>query len=465
MERNPQHSDEGKAWILRFESLLLEDRTEYLDQEIYEYVIGHYLQEHDGEKALKACQMALQIYPVSVDYLLALAQAHLILDQPHQALEALEKAESLNCTDFELYLLKGGVLNRLGKHQQAIDLLNEHAHLNHDYDQFEFALGASYQQWGRLKEAIAHYRQVIANTPLHQDTLYELAYCLDLSGNSQEAALHYQTVLDQDPFSELAWHNLGVIYNKLGRYDKAIDALDYALALKEDYASALFNRGNAYMNQDKFEEAKSNYQASKDIDPQPDTLVCLGAAHENLAEYEQAITNYRAALKQDHQYDDAWYGIGVCLIEQERYYESIHFFNKALELAPGEAAYWLGLAMAEYETGNLVSSLEAYEQAVDAGPEEPQVYLEYSYIYYDIGDYERAISLVTSGIEAIPDNAELYYRAVAYMLTAGHMSEAARYLEIALTLDYDRHIDLYDFFPNLEAQKNVFRIIEHYKKK
>lgn len=242
-------------------------------------------------------------------------------------------------------------------------------------------------------------------------------------------------------------------------------AAEYAVALQDDYAPAWFALGNAFMNLEKAVEASKAYERTVEMEPTAEAYVCLGASYEQQELYDKAITQYRAALKLDRDYDDAWYGLGVCLMAQEKYFESIHFFTRAIELTPEDDAYWLGLATAEYETGNLVSSLEAYEQACNLNPQNPDVWLEWSYLYYDMGDYERAISLITSGLEELPASAELHYRCCAYMLAAGHLSEALQWLEQALLLDFAAHEQLYDFFPDLEQQKGIWRMIEAYKQR
>ena len=45
------------------------------------------------------------------------------------------------------------------------------------------------------------------------------------------ALIYYLKYLEEEPFSDSAWYNLGIIYNKLEMYEKAMEAYDYALAI------------------------------------------------------------------------------------------------------------------------------------------------------------------------------------------------------------------------------------------
>jgi tetratricopeptide (TPR) repeat protein len=179
----------------------------------------------------------------------------------------------------------------------------------------------------------------------------------------------------------------------------------------------------------------------------------------------KAIEVFRNATRIDPNYDEAWYGIGKCLDAQDKSYEAIHFLKKALKLDKENPEYWLAIGEAEYKTGNLVSCLEAYEQACALDPENSEAWLSWSFVHYEQGDMEKAVELILSAIDEIPQNGELYYRAAAYLINAGKYKEAFIYLENALILDFDRHTVLFEFFPHLETQKAMNKIIDQYRKK
>lgn len=83
---------------------------------------------------------------------------------------------------------------------------------------------------------------------------------------------------------------------------------------------------------------------------------------------------------------------------------------------------------------------------------------------FDQGQFDKAYEIIQDGLNELPDNATLYYRAAAYLFHGGDYKEALLNLEIALTLDYSAHEQLYVFFPELEKQKALFKLIEQYRK-
>jgi tetratricopeptide (TPR) repeat protein len=224
--------------------------------------------------------------------------------------------------------------------------------------------------------------------------------------------------------------------------------------------------GNSLINLQRYPEALIAYMRASELeDPNPETFVCIAACYEQMKNWELSIQNYKHALKIDTNYEDAWFGIGCCMLAQDKSFEAIHFLKKAIQANEDNERFWLNLARAEYKTGNVISSLEAYEKVCELDPFNAEMWIEWSHIYYDQGDYERAISLITSGIDELPDNAELYYRAAAYMLSAGHHKEAFNFLENALILDFDMHTILFEFFTQLETQKALYKIIDQFRDK
>ena len=111
-----------------------------------------------------------------------------------------------------------------------------------------------------------------------------------------------------------------------------------------------------------------------------------------------------------------------------------------------------------------MSSLDAYEEASLLDPYSNRVWLDWSYIYFERGETEEAIRIVKSGIESLPEESELYYRLTAYLIESGLYQEAFDHLENALVLNFENHKTLFEFFPKLETQKALFKIIDQFRK-
>ena len=199
-------------------------------------------------------------------------------------------------------------------------------------------------------------------------------------------------------------------------------------------------------------------------DVTPEVYCCFGASIERQERFGEAIHYYKDAIKLDPNWDDGYFGVGVCLCELERWFEATHFLKKAITLDDKNAYYWLTMGDAEFGLGNTVSAMEAFQKSVELEVINPEAWIKWSAINHEQGDFEMAADLMLSAIDAMPEEAELYYRAAIYFIKSGRYKEAFNYLETGLILNYEGHEIMFEYFKNLDTQKAIFRIIEQYRK-
>ena len=242
-------------------------------------------------------------------------------------------------------------------------------------------------------------------------------------------------------------------------------SFDFAVVIDEEFASAYFNLGNAYLQNEQYQEALNSFTKTMEIEgPGSELYFLIATTYQNLEEYELGLKYHQKAFKLEPLYHEALYGAGYCLGKLERWYEAVHFFNKALKLHTENALYWRSVAEADYKVGNLVSSLDAYEESAALNPNDPQTWLDWSFLVYEQGDHLKAIGLIEKGLDELPETAELHYRLTAYYMASGMHKEALKSLENALALNFEKHTDLLEFFTDLKVQKALFKIIEKYRK-
>jgi tetratricopeptide (TPR) repeat protein len=82
-----------------------------------------------------------------------------------------------------------------------------------------------------------------------------------------EAARHHANAIQRDPQDAEIWNNLGHALLQTGSSDKALVALEQALAIKSDFAEAHNNLGNAKRDCGQFSEAKRHYLKALELKP------------------------------------------------------------------------------------------------------------------------------------------------------------------------------------------------------
>ncbi|MGB5960289.1 MAG: tetratricopeptide repeat protein [Coleofasciculaceae cyanobacterium] len=136
--------------------------------------------------------------------------------------------------------------------------------------------GFTLLQQGLVNDAIAAFKQAIANSPQSLDAKLGLAQAYQKAGKDSEAWSAYQQVLAQSPNNQPALKAVGLLGSYRQEWQvKGIDALTTLLKLTPNDISSRAARGLLLGYQGRYSEAFADYQIALQ-NPTPDTL--LGAA-------------------------------------------------------------------------------------------------------------------------------------------------------------------------------------------
>ena len=235
---------------------------------------------------------------------------------------------------------------------------------------FESAL--QHHQAGRLADAEALYRQILAAQPDHFDALhlfgvlvhqtgrpalavewirraitvrpdypkshFSLGNALRDEGRLSEAAAAYRHALVLQPDSAETCNNLGNVLARLGDFEQAIVLYRRAVAIKPGYAEAHNNLGVALREIGQSAEAAAVYERARRLRPElPDVHYNLGCALGDLGQYDEALAMYQQALQLDPNHADACNGMAHMFNYQGRLDEAISARRRALHAQPGHA--------------------------------------------------------------------------------------------------------------------------------
>ena len=149
-----------------------------------------------------------------------------------------------------------------------------------------------YLQFGRIDEAVGHYRESVRLQPESPAAAYNLGTGLLQAGELDEAVAHLQRALRLNPDYALAHNNLGAVFRLQGRLGDAVRHFRRSLAIRPDDGEALYNLANVLMMQGALDEAAALYwravEATPDA-PEPSAeLAWLLAAHPDPARRDPA---------------------------------------------------------------------------------------------------------------------------------------------------------------------------------
>jgi tetratricopeptide (TPR) repeat protein len=217
--------------------------------------------------------------------------------------------------------------------------------------------GLKHQRDGRLAEAEACYRQVLAAQPDQADALHLLGVIAHQVGRHDAAVELIGQAIKRDGQNPIYFSNLGVVLKDQGKLDEAMIAYRQAIRLKPDYAEAHSNLGYALWDQGKLDEAVAACRQA--IRSNPD----LAEAHSNLGialkgqgKLEEAVAACRQAIRIKPDFADAHSNLGIALKDQGKLEEAIAACRQAIRFRPDFAdAHWneslLSLLTGDFERG------------------------------------------------------------------------------------------------------------------
>ncbi|PWC58193.1 hypothetical protein TSH7_24155 [Azospirillum sp. TSH7] len=204
---------------------------------------------------------------------------------------------------------------------------------------------------GRIAEAEAGYRAVLAADPGHPNANNNLAIILRARGDWEEALGCYRRALARNATDPFVHSNHGCLLLDMGRPAEAEAALRTAVRLKPDYAEAHFNLANILRTLGDRGAAKAAYSEALRLKPDMASALCnLGDLHKGAVELSKAVECFVAALKADPKSAEAWNNLGETLKEMGRIEEAITVFQKGLEAHPAHALMHSNLLLALHYT-------------------------------------------------------------------------------------------------------------------
>lgn len=193
-----------------------------------------------------------------------------------------------------------------------------------------------HHQSGRLSEAEALYRQIIAIEPQHADAL----------------------------------HLLGVLAHQTGHHHSAARLIEGAIALNGEAARYHVSLGDVLRAMQQRAEAMQSYRRAIDRDPTSAAAHCgLGGLEYINNDYAGAAKSFRAAVSHAPDWADAHTKLGDALFQTGGLEEAVDCYRRALELDPRHASSHCNLGLALYDLGLLDEAIAHCARAIELRPD------------------------------------------------------------------------------------------------
>jgi predicted O-linked N-acetylglucosamine transferase (SPINDLY family) len=234
------------------------------------------------------------------------------------------------------------------------------------------AQGLADHRAGRLAEAAAAYRSVLAQAPDQFDALHLLGVIEQQCGRPQQALAWFERALAVDASTAPVHANRGAVLRELQRLDEALAALDRALALDPRHAKALANRAAVRLDRADAAGALDDAQAALAIAPTDvAALYNLASALKQLGRRDEARAAFGVVRQCLSDFAPLHVHLGELLREAGRPLEALGQFERATTLDPRDAAAWTNRGHVLADQGRHDEARASYQAALALEPEAP----------------------------------------------------------------------------------------------
>ena len=214
---------------------------------------------------------------------------------------------------------------------------------------------------GRLAQALAAYRDLLARWPDFADAHNLLGLALYQSGQPQPALDAIDRAIRGDAINPEYRNNRGIVLMALGRPADAADEFRRTIAARPDHAAALANLGNALKAQGDRGGAMDMYQRAVEADPNhAEAWFNLGNTQRETGDVDGAGNSYRAALKANPRLAAAQANLGGLMMAAGDAVGARRAFEAALAIDATRPSYMYGLALACERLGDTETAETSY---------------------------------------------------------------------------------------------------------
>jgi tetratricopeptide (TPR) repeat protein len=387
------------------------------------------------------------------------------LEEADKLLDELYEIEPAN---EEIYIQKASVLSKRDEHQKAIhtlliamDLTND----DEDVADLNALIGMEYLFLDQFENARDYFIKCLELDNDDYSALYNIVYCFDFLDQNQEAITFLNQYLDQNPYSEVAWHQLGKQYFTTKEYKKALAAFDFAIISDDNFVGAYLEKGKVLEKQKQYLEAIENYKITLALDePTSFALLRIGHCYEKMGKDDLAVQYFYKTVHEDPLLDKGWIAITKFYNKKRNYQKALYYINKAINIDGDNVVYWKLYAQINHRLNFLEEAERGYKKTLDLGNYELSTWLSRSDILIHLGEYDAAILNLIQAAEFYPETAEIEFRLAGLHFTLLEKEKGQYHLKNGLLLKDEYQFIIDELFPKILNKPSIKKFISDTKK-
>lgn len=450
-----------------FTNLRNGEPSHYIEEDDFARIINYYIEKDQNTDALEAANIASKQFSYSASLLILKADILLSLKKYKESLWVIEKASLLDSSDPTIFIVKTEVLLALDRQEEAAEILEQAVEVFDGEDKINllFELADVYDDYEDFDKVFNCLQLILDQDPANEEALYKICFWTDYTGRNQEGIELHKEILEKNPFSELAWFNLGAAFQGIKLYEKAIDAYQYAVAIHEKFDYAYRNMGDAFIRLKKYKDAIECLEKVLAL-AAPESIIyeAIGHCYDKMDNFAQARFHYKKASHLNPEDPQMHYKIATTYMNEANWKNAIKSLQGAMKNHILQPDFNLALGRCYVELGKFEEAITHLANVVRVRPKNVNGWVELLNCLYKGGLFDEGFEYAVLAFEQTDSKPIFVYYKSAFLFASGQSKQALSYLEYALMANRKMVKKFIDINPSVLQNSAVVDLIATYKK-
>lgn len=469
MQDNPfrQQQEEIDDLLRQYENLRQGRPHNFIDEESFEKLIEYFDDIDNLVKALEVVETGLEYFPYSAQLLIRKADIFIAKRKYNESLTLLMQAELFDSGDINIYILKTDAYLALDQQDKAVEVLQQAINIFDGEERIDllFELADVYDDYEEFDKVFDCIKLILDQQPGNEEALYKICFWTEFTGRNEESIELHQKIVNELPYNEVAWFNLGSAYQGLKLYEKAIDAYQYSIAIDEKFDYAYRNIADAYIRMRKFKDAIEMLEKICEFTRPEDVIYeAIGHCYHRLGKIAQARFNYRKASHMNPDDTKLYYKIAITYMDEGSWTSAIKQLESAMRVHKNSPECNLAMGKCYMMLDKLQEAAECLSISVSHRPKNISGWEMLIQCFYRAGELDEAIKQCILALEHTGNKPVFYFLYAAVLFTAGKSKEAIQQLHHGLTIAPKMVKKLLQCNPSALQNPAVVDILAKYKK-
>ena len=416
--------------VEKFEKMLKTNQVLFFDAQEFEGIVQYYIDYGELNLADRALEIGMDQHPNNGELILLKSEILIFEGDYKKSLKLLELAEKLSPQHEEIFIQKATIASKSKKHTEAIKFLEIALKFSNDLSEIWNLIGMEYLFVKNFNSAKYYFKLCIEKDPNDYQALYNLLHIFEQLSEEDESINFLNSILEKNPYCEVAWHQLGKIYLKKGNHKEAISAFDFAIISDDSFTGAYIEKGKILETIGKLNSAIENYHIANEInDPSAFVYHRIASCHKALGNKDLSLLYFKKTILIEPNFEKGWTEIIEFYCQNSDYTNALHYSKKAIE-SNGDNPFFSNKAgELLMKKGDFSDAIFYFETSINLGYVEIDVWTDLLDCLIKLYRFNQAKNIIYRALRIFKNSPFIIFRLGIIEIKLGNSNIALKHLK------------------------------------